>query len=141
MGIFRSIVEPFVLAVRHIRQQLLCCRTIACQLIGDPYPWDVVTALEEFAQALLVSPFVPPALHQDIEQVPLLINRPPELVQFTVHFKKHLVELPCITCLSMAATELVGILLPKLLAPLANRRVRHDNPSSGQQLCASAIAE
>ena len=98
-------------------------------------------ALEEFAKELLGSPFVPPALHQDIEQVTMLINSPPEIVQFTVHFKKHLVKVPFITCLSMSATELVGILLPKLLASLANSLVSHDNLSSGHQLFDIAIAE
>jgi hypothetical protein len=130
-----------MLSVLHTWQHLLFCRAIAGQLIGDQHLRDVLTALEQLAKELLGSLFVASALEEDIEHIPMLINCAPQIVQFAVDFKKHLVEVPFITGLGTSTTELVGILLAKLLASLADGLVGHYDASGGHQLFDITIAE
>jgi hypothetical protein len=48
---------------------------------------------EPLAEELFRGFFVPPALHQDIEHMPLLIDRSPQIVLCPVDRQKHLVDL------------------------------------------------
>ena len=47
VGIFRSIVQSFVLPMLHARQDLVFSGSIALQLIGDDHAWDI---LESYAE-------------------------------------------------------------------------------------------
>ncbi len=141
MGILRPIVQAFVLAVLHARQYLLFGRAIAAQLIGDQHTWDVLASLEQFAKELLGSLFVPPALHEDIEHIPMLINCSPEIVQLAIDGEKDLVKLPFVAGLGTTSTQLLGILLAKFLAPLPDRFIGEDDPTLGHQFFDIAIAE
>ena len=84
---------------------------------------------------------VPPALHQDIEHAPVLIDSPPEIVPLTTNRRKDLIQMPRITRLRPAAPALIGILLGEFPAPFADGLIRHDNPTGKQQLCDVAIAQ
>src|SRR5262245_30398799 len=48
--------------------------------------------------------------------------------------QKHFIEVPLVTRLRTAATELVSILLTKLAAPLANGLIGHDHSTLKQEL-------
>lgn len=72
------------------------------------------------------------ALHQDIEDMALLLHRPPLIVTFAIDDEKYLVEVPLIVRPGMPAPELVGILLAELHAPLPDGFVGHDDPTGAQ---------
>jgi hypothetical protein len=77
MGRFRSIARALVLPVLHATQQFLFGCPITHQLIGDHHPWDVLTALQQLPKELLRGYFVPPALEEDIEHIPMPHNCAP----------------------------------------------------------------
>lgn len=118
MRIFRSIVQSFALPMLHARQDLTFGRSITLQFICDDHSWHVVQPFEEFAEKSFRRLFVVPALHQDIEHVAVLIDDPPERVGFAVDFQVHHVQMPYVSATRTAATQFVGICLPKCEAPL-----------------------
>jgi hypothetical protein len=65
-----------------------------------------------------------------------LIDRPPQIVAFAVDTEKDFIEVPLISRLRPLALELIGILLPKRAAPLADGFVGHHDSSGTEQLIA-----
>ena len=78
------VVQVAVLPVFGPREELSLRRTIAFELIRDHHPRHIVVSLEELAEARLGRVRVPSALHQDIQHIPLLIHRPPEVMQLAI---------------------------------------------------------
>ena len=124
------VVQVAVLAMLHPGQDLALRGTIALPLVGDHHPWNVLTALEERAEALLGGLFVAPPLAQDIEDIAIVIDGPPEIVALRVDRDEHLIQMPCVAWAGTPATELIGILLPAFTAPLSDGFVRHDDPTN-----------
>lgn len=91
VGVLRSIIERPVLAMFHSRQELALGGTVTLQLIGDDHTRDVGQPFEPLAENLLGRPRFPPALDQDIQDVPVLITRPPEIVMLALDRQKHLI--------------------------------------------------
>jgi hypothetical protein len=96
MGVLRTVVEIPMLAVLDTREDLPLRRPVTLELIRDEHPWYVLTSLEELAEELLGRLFVPPSLHQDVEDVPVLVDRPPQVVAFLVDRDEHLVQMPLV---------------------------------------------
>lgn len=89
MRIFSSIVEAFVLAMLDARQDLAFGSSVALELISNDYPWHRVQLFKQLAKKSLRSFFVASALHQNIEHIPVLIHRSPEIVCFPVDLQVH----------------------------------------------------
>ena len=136
-----AIIEIAVLAMFHPGENLALGGSVALEFVGDDHARHVGQALEELAEELLRGLLVPPALHQDIEHVPVLIHRPPQIVTFAFDGQKHLIQVPLVPGPGTSATELIGILLAKLAAPLADGFVGHDDPTFKQQLFHIAKAQ
>src|SRR5215510_7197232 len=115
-----TIVEIPILAMFHPWQDLALGGSVALELIGDDHARDVGQSFEQLTEELLRSPLVPATLHQDIQHIAVLIHRPPEIVVIALDGEKHLVEIPLVTGSRPTATELVGVRLTKLAAPLAD---------------------
>jgi hypothetical protein len=92
-------------------------------------------------EKLLRRVLVAAALHENIEYVTILIDGPPEIMPCAVDREKDLIQVPLVARLGAPATELIGIRLPELLAPLPDRFVGDDDSTSEQQLFDIAIAE
>ena len=84
---------------------------------------------------------VPPALHQDIEDMAVLIDRPPEVVPLTPNRQKDLIQMPLITSLGTPAPQLIGLRLPELPARLPDGFVRHHDPAGEQERFDITVAE
>jgi hypothetical protein len=80
-------------------------------------------------------------LHQDIEDVPILIDDPPEVRAHAVDRQKCLIEVPRVAGLGAPAPELIGIRLAEFPALFAHRPIHRDNSACEQQLFAITIAE
>ena len=129
-----TIVEIPILAMFHLGQEFALGGSIALELIGDDHARDVGQSFEQLTEELLRGPLVPATLHQDIQQGAVLIDRPPEIVVFALDGEKHLVEMPIVTGSRPTATELVGVGLAKLAAPLANRLIGYNDSTLKEQL-------
>jgi hypothetical protein len=64
-----------------------------------------------------------------IECIPVLINGPPEVVQFASDADKHLIEKPLVSGFRSAPLERVGVGAPKTQAPLADDLIADHDPS------------
>jgi hypothetical protein len=80
MRVLRAVIEVAVLAMFHTREDVLLCRAIAFQLIRDDHARYIRQLLEEFAEELLRRFLVPPMLDENIQDVAVLINRPPQVM-------------------------------------------------------------
>ncbi len=85
VGVFGTVVEAFVLTMLNTRHDLLVCCCVATKLIGNEHARDVLAALQQLAEEFLGCRLVAPALHQDIQHVPVLVNGAPEVIPFPVN--------------------------------------------------------
>ena len=104
MRILCSIVQATVLTVFHTGQDLPLGSAIAGELVRDDHPWDIRAAREQLAEELLRCSFVAPALNQDIEHVPVLIHRAPEILLRATDLEENFVEVPLVPRLGTSAT-------------------------------------
>jgi hypothetical protein len=74
MWVLTPIIEIATLPVFHPWQYVACGGTVALQLIRDDHAWHRPQALEQLAKELLGGLLVPPALHQDVADVIVLIH-------------------------------------------------------------------
>lgn len=122
VGIFGAVIEVTVLAVFHSRQDFLLGCAIAFQLVGDTPPRHIGQPLEQLPEKLLRGLRVAAVLHKDIQDVAVLIPRPPQVMAFAMDGEEHLVQMP-------------------LAAPLADRLTGHDDAASAQEFFHIVVAE
>ena len=118
----------------HARQNLALSGPVALQFIGNEHPRHVRQSLEQCAEASLRGLLVPAALHQAIQHVPVLIDRPPQIVTFSLDSEKHFVHLPRVTRPRAAATELIRILLSEFATPFPDCFIGHEHVTFTQEL-------
>jgi hypothetical protein len=141
MGVFRAIIEAFVLPMLHSWQHLLFRGCIAAKFISDEYSWHILTPLQQLTEELFRRLFIAPALHQDIQNIAMLVNCTPEIVLLALDGEEHLIQMPLIAGLATLPAQLVRILLAKCSAPLADRLVGKPDPAGGHELFHITIAE
>jgi hypothetical protein len=141
MRVFGPVIEALVAAMFDTRHDFPVRGLVAAQLIRDQDAWHILAFPQELAEELLRGCRVPAALHQDIQDVPMLINGAPQIVRLAIDREKDFVEVPCIARSSASATQLVGIRLGTLQAPLPNRLVCDDNTAFGKQFLNIPVTE
>jgi hypothetical protein len=141
MGVFGPIIQIAVLPMFHTRQHFPLRCTIAAELIGDDHSRHIGQLLEEFPAELLGRGLVTTTLDQDIEDIAVLIYRPPQIMLLTTNGEKYLIQMPFVACPRAPAAELMGILLAELPAPFADRLIRHDDPAGEQEFLHVPVAE
>jgi hypothetical protein len=88
VGIFRAIIPIAMRPMFHTGQPLACRRLIAPQPIGHDQPWHVREPLEQLADECLGSLCIPPMLHEHVEEMSVLIHRPPQIMTLLVEGEK-----------------------------------------------------
>src|SRR4029453_2233646 len=94
VGVFGAILGVPVLAVVHPPRALPLRPAIPFPLVWDDHARDVRQPLEQLAEALLGRLLVPPTLHEHVEPIPVLIDRPPPRVPFAMHREAYLGQGP-----------------------------------------------
>ncbi len=107
MGILRTVIEITVLAMFHPREDFPLRRPVAFELVGEDHAGHVGEPLEEFTEELLGSPLVAPTLHEDIEDIAVLIHGSPEIMTFAMNCQNHLIQVPFVTRPRAPVTELI----------------------------------
>jgi hypothetical protein len=131
VGVLGAVIEIPVLAMFDSWKNFAFGRSIALEFVSDEHARDVGQAFQEFAEELLRGPLIPAALDQNIQHGPVLIDRPLEIVPFSLDRQKHLIHMPLIAW-PRAAAQLVGILLAELATPFADGLIRHDHAALKQ---------
>jgi hypothetical protein len=86
--IFRTIIEVAVLPMFDTGQELALGHPVAPQLVGNNDPRNVRQALEQLAEELLRRLLVTLALYKNVEDIPLLVHRSPEIVPLATYGQK-----------------------------------------------------
>jgi hypothetical protein len=79
MRVFAAVIEIPTLTMFHAGQDLTLRRAVALQLIGDDDARHIGEAPEQLAKALLRGLFVAPPLDENVQDVVVLIHRPPQV--------------------------------------------------------------
>src|SRR5215467_11748607 len=141
MGVLTPIIEIAALTVLYAREDLALGRAIALQLIGDDHARHVGEPLEQLAKELLRRVLIAAALHQDIEDIVVLIHRAPQVMALAIDRQEHLIEMPFIARARPASLQLIGIILPKLATPLADGLMGHVDAALEQECLHVAVAQ
>src|SRR5262245_48714713 len=94
MGNFYPIVLPSVLLVRNAGQQLPAGLPVAGECIRHQFMRNIPQLLQELAQEAEAGGIVPSFLHQDIQDLTILIDGPPQIVTLAIDRDEHLVHTP-----------------------------------------------
>src|SRR5215813_5669097 len=129
VGVLRPSVQIAVLAMFYPWEDLALSGSVAFEFVSDDHARHVSQSLEQLTKESLRRFLIPAALHQDIQHVPVLIHRPPQIVPFPLDRQKDFIHLPFVTGSETAATELIRIRLAKFAAPLTNGLIGHGYPA------------
>jgi hypothetical protein len=96
---------------------------VTSQLIGDHHAWHVREILEQVTEEFPRGGCVLPTLHEDIQNIPVLIDGPLQGVSLPVDLDRDLIEVALIASAWSAVAQCVRVGLAELAAPLAHRLV------------------
>jgi hypothetical protein len=122
--ILRSIVQTLVLSMFDAWNQRFLSGPIASEFVSDDDPGGKASELQQFAEELLRGLLIAMTLHQDIEDLTRCIHGSPQVIWLPFDGDHNLVQIPLVSRLETTATNLMGIRLSKLFAPLADGFIR-----------------
>src|SRR5215203_2637577 len=114
---------------------------VARQLIRDHDTRGPALLFQQLAEQALGGLFVPPALDENVEHDPILVDGPPEPVLLAADHQAHFVEMPFIARAWQPTPDLVGEALAELARPLAHGLVAHIDAAGCQHLFDHAQAQ
>src|SRR5215207_4171833 len=117
--------KPFVPPMRDREHHLTLCGAVARQLVRDHDARHAGLALEQLAKQAFGGLLVAPALDENVEHDPILVDRPPQPVLLSPDHQAHFVEVPFVARAWQPAPDLVGEVLPELAPPLAHGFMAH----------------
>jgi hypothetical protein len=141
MRVPAPVIEVTALTVFYPRQYLAFGCTVTFQLIRNDDPRYVLQPFEQLTEKLLRRLFVASALHEDIEDVVVLVDSAPEVMAPAIDGQKDLIQVPLVTWLGASVLQLIGVRLPKLQTPLADGLVGHRDAALEQDLLHVAVAQ
>ena len=96
LGVHVGWIIALVLAVLDARQDLPSGGPITHELVSDRHARHVLEPLEQPTEELPGRCFVSPALHEDVEHMPVLIHSPPQVVLRAVDLDEDLIKVPLV---------------------------------------------
>ena len=107
---------------------------IARQLVGDQAAREGALCFQELAEESDRSSSIPSRLHEDVDHIPILVNRPPQVLRPALHPHEQLIEIPRISLAPPPPPQPSRILQPERQAPLADRLVRDVDAALGEEV-------
>jgi hypothetical protein len=135
MGVFRTIVHPFVLAMLHAGHDLFLGRCITGQFVRDDHLWQIVASFEQLTEEFFCRFVISSGPNQDIEHVAMLITRSPQRVLLSVDFQKHLISMPCVSWFGTTFFQFIGVALAEFQTPLSDRFIGQYFSTFSHDLC------
>src|SRR3954447_8155156 len=115
--------------------------TVAGELVRDQDTRGSALLLEQLAEQTFGGLLVAPALNQDVEHDPILVDRPPQPMLLAADHQAHFVEVPLVARAWQPAPDLVGEGLAELARPLPHGLVAHVDAAGRQHLFDHAQAQ
>jgi hypothetical protein len=140
MTVLDPVVEAFVRAVLDLGHDLLLGRPVGAQLVGDDALGCHALLLEQPVQKSLCGLGVAAGLHDFIQNLAILVDRPPEPMFLARNVDDDLVQMPDVISAGRSAAEPASIVRAELLAPTPDRLVGHDDTALQQHLFDQAQA-
>jgi hypothetical protein len=135
------VVEALVRAMLDRGHDLAPGCGIGAELVGNHAPGRTALLLEKTRQQALCCTGVASRLDDFIEDISVLIDRPPQPMLFAADGDDDLVEVPDIAAARSLALEAAGIVAPELHRPPSHRLVGDDNAALLQHLLDQAKAQ
>ena len=110
MGDFGTIVRVLSRVVRDQGHDVPMCDTVAAQLVGHEPDRFLSLTLQEFSEESPRRPPVQAGLDEEIDQVPVLIHRAPEILALTVDRDEDFVQEPRIAESTLSSLQPPGVL-------------------------------
>jgi hypothetical protein len=94
MGVLTPMIEVATLPVCHPWPYLACRAPVAFELIRHDAAWHTPQALEPPAKALFRGLRMGLTLHQDLPDMVVLSDGPPQVMAFAVNGQTHFIQMP-----------------------------------------------
>ncbi len=114
---------------------------IAPEFVGHELPGWFSLVLQRLTKEPLSSSVISLLGHQNIDHVPVLIDRSPQITTLTSDRQEQFVNIPDVAQSSLLSSQRAGIVGAKLVAPSPNRLIGDDDTSLGEQVFDVAEAE
>jgi hypothetical protein len=130
-----------MLAMLDTRHNLSLGSGTTFELVSNQNPWRITQALGTLAKESLGSLPVAPALHEDVQDMTVLVDCAPEVMVLALDRRHDLVEVRFVAPSWLTPAQLSGKLLAKRQCPLADRLVGHNDTPACHQLLDVAKAQ
>ena len=98
-----------------------CC--VAWEFVGNHSSWRFALSLQHFTEKPLGSTLVFSALHENIDDIAVLVDCAPKIMSLTVYRYHHLIHKPPVAELPATFSECVRVVGTELCTPQTNRLV------------------
>src|SRR5829696_6600395 len=131
MRVFCSVIQALMPSMLDRGHHLTLRGAVAGQLVRDHDTRGPALLLQQLAKQAFGGPLVAPALDQDVEHDPILVDSPPEPVLLSADHPAHFVEVPLVSRAWQLAADLVGEALAELARPLPDSLMAHVDAAGG----------
>ena len=109
--------------MHHRRKDLTVCSPVRAKFVGHELPRYLTLMFQCFMEEAFSGSPVSALRYQNINDVPILIDRPPQVVAFAPDRNEHFIDVSDVPEPSLFAAQRSSIGRPKLDAPASNRLV------------------
>ena len=141
VGDLGSIVRVLISDVDHRRHHGAARGGVGAQLVGDQPARDTALGFQQFPKESDGCSPIPVRLHEDVQDVTVLVYRAPQILLATLDRDEHLVEMPCVSHPTASAPQPPRVDRTEPLAPLPNRLVGDRHASLREEIFSIAEAD
>ena len=141
MGDLRAVVRVLIGAVRHRRHHRATGSRVAAQLVGDQASRHLPLVFQQLAKEAHRGVPIPSRLHEDVEDVTVLIHSAPQVLLATLDRDEQLVEMPEVAEPATSAPQSARILRSEPPTPLPDGLMGDFDTPAGQQVLHVSEAE
>ena len=134
MGYLGAVVRPTPGIVRYCRHDLTMGDAIALELVRDQAIGPLSLSSQQLEEEASSCTAIPARLHQNVDDIAILIDSSPEILLPASDLHEHLVQIPEISESALFPLEPASVFAAELPAPLANRLVGYNDAALGQQV-------
>ena len=137
----RAVVLVLPGAVHHGRHHGAVRRGVAPQFVRDQPARRAALIFQQFPKETRGRLAITPGLDEDVDEVTVLVNRPPEIPTSALNLYKQLVEIPGVAQAPSLPTQRPRVLRTKGVAPLPNRLIGHRDPTLREEILSISEAQ
>jgi hypothetical protein len=129
-----SVVRILVCDVTHRRHHRSPGGQVARQLVRHELSWCAALALQQLAEEPDGSAPVASRLHKDVDDVPVFVDGPPQVLLPALNPHEELIEIPRVTLAATATPQPSSVIDPEGQAPLSDRLVSDRDAALGEEV-------